>query len=1565
MSDNLDPIELEFLMNSPELIKEFERVMATVKDYDASIEASKKGFADYVADQMKSIKVLDENARLTEKQATALKRHSEALEFLKGKIAETFDPTQLGVYNYQLTQTEEAISKIVDSANKNVQLMNPAEIEAANQKLDEALTLLDKISDSTINTNFASADDLETLSQKINETEDGFQQLGTVIDFVQAKMSGMDSSSEEFRQLQADIDTANELLGRTPQLYDATGNSINQMTDALKYFQEQLSDETDPEHVKILNQNIETLEKGIQQLKNTGKSGFDEFGDKLDEQAQKSVTLQTELQNLVNEMAKLRLANKENSEEYEELKTKAIETRTAIAEVNTEVSEGAKNEGNLQGLINVTKEIAAGYGLVTAAVGFFNDNEEESQIIIQKVTAVTAFLQSLQEIQVALNTEDAATTLFLTNVKNIYAAATLRLAAAFGITQLAAQALMATLTLGLSLVIFALIIAFDSLAEKQKEQQELNRKTAESLAEPLMAYRKLREEWNQLGNDLEAKEKFIRDNASEFNKLGVEVKNVTDAENVMVKNTAAVETAMMQRAKAAAAMQLATEQYKKALEAQMEAESDQDTLKNGSFWERGAVGMKVNSRFTVIGDQIDEANKKADEFFKKSLQYEKEAGKTLNKAGLKESTSNSSKFEYSKEIQAEEKKLEIAKARYGKADEMERALYEKKIAYAKKDKEEFQKVTQEKAVFEARILKNSDDEAKKLSDKQQREAEAAAKRAQRLAEQFAESRLKLLEKIAAAEENLKNKESEGDGIAAIKKKYDAIRAEANKLKISSPDMMRIDIAEKKETSNFQYEDQTKNMVKNLNNQKDIFLAFEALKTRIGGEELTKQYQNQLDGFKTFSEKIQSEIDKILSAPGGDLSFVENERLKKLQAMKNEEDKRSQEVDNNKFLKAYDEAVTYQEKLKVIDREYLETKTQLEKISDSELSKQKIALLDKQTRAKKDALTKENRDSLTLWNKLSTDLVGITKRELKIRIDAIKEYYELSKENLTQEQQAFIKNELAKAQALVGNSNLRIYEQSLLQKKKEILEKIADRQGKNNDLVAAEQNQLDEINQQIANLPIQRLQKMSEHFAQAGQILNALGDALQDADSEMAQLIQTAAELANDTANVIGAFTKGIVNGIVALVAAAIKWIGKLFSMGKRARESEQQAAEEMKKRQDEILQAQLEYNAMLRQRMIDETSINDLYKSRVDNIKEEIAARAKAMQQNLKDQQMLFNKLLNMTTVVGQTTEKYGGFLGMGKKTRINEITQSISSLLGLNGNSPFKSIFDNMPKWMQQTFGGANGAFANFINPDTVMITDEMFDKLEAINAQHPLSGDAKTAYEQLKKLRDEYGSFEAANKQLEIQLKNAITGTTAQTLADSIREGLKSGKKSFADFANDIEGFLRDAILAGISAKMIEPKIQELQDALAEMMGDGILSAEERAQFQAMYMAIVNSSQDYMDIINQAGVNVSGSSASVNSLQGAIKGMSQESADIISGQFGGMRIAQLETNQILKAGAAQQLQQNSQMIALQMDIEQNTRRTAENTQKIQEVNTDGFTKVVDGQDKYYKALQAAGIIK
>nr|DAH90018.1 MAG TPA: tail length tape measure protein [Caudoviricetes sp.] len=106
----------------------------------------------------------------------------------------------------------------------------------------------------------------------------------------------------------------------------------------------------------------------------------------------------------------------------------------------------------------------------------------------------------------------------------------------------------------------------------------------DNYAENIVTLRRLSTEWTKLGNNMKEKQQFIKDNKTEFDKLDVSIRNVDDAENLLVKNTTAFENAMFARAKAAAAASLAQKEMQKALEERVEAEKREKA--GPSWWDR-------------------------------------------------------------------------------------------------------------------------------------------------------------------------------------------------------------------------------------------------------------------------------------------------------------------------------------------------------------------------------------------------------------------------------------------------------------------------------------------------------------------------------------------------------------------------------------------------------------------------------------------------------------------------------------------------------------------------------------------------------------------------------------------------------------------------------------------------------------------------------------------------------------------------------------------------------------------------------------------------------------------
>lgn len=123
-----------------------------------------------------------------------------------------------------------------------------------------------------------------------------------------------------------------------------------------------------------------------------------------------------------------------------------------------------------------------------------------------------------------------------------------------------------------------------SVAKAQEKVNESFRNSSSDVAEQVTIVRSLSERWKELGDNMADKKQFITENKKEFGKLGVEVGNVNDAENLLVDNTDVFIGAMILRAEAAAAFKLATEQTEKALKKQNEIEERRK--KGPTFWDR-------------------------------------------------------------------------------------------------------------------------------------------------------------------------------------------------------------------------------------------------------------------------------------------------------------------------------------------------------------------------------------------------------------------------------------------------------------------------------------------------------------------------------------------------------------------------------------------------------------------------------------------------------------------------------------------------------------------------------------------------------------------------------------------------------------------------------------------------------------------------------------------------------------------------------------------------------------------------------------------------------------------
>lgn len=190
---------------------------------------------------------------------------------------------------------------------------------------------------------------------------------------------------------------------------------------------------------------------------------------------------------------------------------------------------------------------------------------------------------------------------------------------------------------GISALI-ALVSHFVSKAnESKKATEEWYDAIAENAYKPIASIMELSDKWNALGNDLEAKKQFIENNKKAFEDLGVSVRDVVDAENVLVANKTAFINAQIEKAKATIYLQQAQEKVKELIKKEQEYNEMSDTesmwVQTSTFgtgyWVETANNEKKKAKTALDGLRAEISRG-----FQNAANAERNGWNILKKAGI-------------------------------------------------------------------------------------------------------------------------------------------------------------------------------------------------------------------------------------------------------------------------------------------------------------------------------------------------------------------------------------------------------------------------------------------------------------------------------------------------------------------------------------------------------------------------------------------------------------------------------------------------------------------------------------------------------------------------------------------------------------------------------------------------------------------------------------------------------------------------------------------------------------------------------------------------------------------
>ena len=533
-------------------------------------------------------------------------------------------------------------------------------------------------------------------SQSFTQIREALAQIGSACEVHETALAGLEDEYEKLKKAMNDA-----LMSGNDSEYNALkerASAIKGEITTRKSLLNELREQSD-----ALENEASKLEESARQAEAT---------------ANKHVTLRQRIRELKEEMATL-IADgvSEQSEAYKELENELGRLVDIQGDVTQQGSVLANDEAQFQGIIEGLSGVSGAFAAAQGAVALFAGENEDLQKIMLKVQSLMSITMGLQQAAQAVNKDSAFQLVTINGLKQYWnnllavgrgeqvastaatvadtAATTANTAATTAntaantanttsqTTNTAAQGANAVATgvqtvaatagtaanIGLAgafrmvgaaiksipvfgwiaagiTAIIAVVASFVSKAnEAKKAAEEMYKSIAENAYKPIANLEELSTKWSALGDNMEAKKKFIEDNKKAFDDLGVSINGVTDAENLLIANKQAFVDAQIAKAKAMILVTQNQEKVKTLMKKEQayqdKYQSQSDTVRvwqgTGSSLTGYSTGQFVNvpnSAKLKAKKEIEDLRKEISKGYEDAAKEEANGANKLKQAGI-------------------------------------------------------------------------------------------------------------------------------------------------------------------------------------------------------------------------------------------------------------------------------------------------------------------------------------------------------------------------------------------------------------------------------------------------------------------------------------------------------------------------------------------------------------------------------------------------------------------------------------------------------------------------------------------------------------------------------------------------------------------------------------------------------------------------------------------------------------------------------------------------------------------------------------------------------------------
>lgn len=1325
-----------------------------------------------------------------------------------------------------------------------------------------------------------------SVKQELDAEKQGLVDLMNELNNLQRTTSGAASSLDQIRvtlgQIGAACEEHEQAIAKLSAEYDRVSHAAS---DAFMSGRDDdyraLQDRADAikGEVTVRKQLLNELRNQSNALEDEAQK-IEKAAQEAENAAQSHVSFRTRLREVREELMQLELAGDTSSERYKQLQAQMGELSEAMDAVTTQQNMLKRGERMWDGLLSGLSGVSGAFSAAQGAVALFSGENENLQKIMLKVQSLMAVTIGLKEVQLALDKDEAFQLVTINGLKEWWnkllavgrgeqvastaatvadttatiadtaataantaaqqantaaqtgntvaqgantvatgaqtaaavagTAANIGLAGAFRMVGAAIKSIpvFGWIAAALSALVGVIVHFVSKANEGKKAAQEFYKSLAENAYKPIATIEDLSLKWNALGDDLDAKKKFIEENKTAFDELGVSINGVTDAENLLINNKQAFSNAQIEKAKALVYLQQAQEKVKTLLEQEQAYNAMPDNVTKTRSVKHGAgMGAYYTYEDYIVPNeakaeakaQIDALRAEITKGFENAATAESNGFNMLKQAGI-DATKTYADGTLGAIEQAIQVKQEALKNLTSNAE------YKTAMQEIEKLQKQADAITGRKTTTTSNKSTNTQDpfieKLNKYRSEYQRFQKWVNSGDEVLVRSANQEFSKLLAEGATYIDYLKNQR---DQILQIDV--------ANRTKAQNKQLRQLNDAIAEETRTTVLEAFNEELNAQLTNARtvlDMLNIIEQKRKELSGDgtELDNAKADALnEAEENAQDQLRQETESLLEEYA---SYVEQKRRLEQQfnddvalMMREREkattDAQRAEIDNaiqnrtNQYNKDvrniggvdYDamlaEYGTFEERKQAIIDEYDEKRRAAQEAGNTDM----IAAIDK---AQAQALSKFALDELQAhpdWELMFGDLDEISTKKLQELIDKINNLdgaylgIEFDPKDLET-----LKNKIKEMQNEIRERNPF---KSLISSIKEY-GKAADDESKK--------------------------KALTNMFESASGAIDLVGGAFDAVTSGLEKMGVTMDEQTQAIIGDIG----GILDG-AGQVASGIA-TGNPLS----------------------IIQGSV---GLL-------SSAFDLFNS-----------RDRKAEKSIKRHQEAIDKL----------------------KASYEQLEWAVDKALGAEVYNNQMALIHNMEQQQAHLRG---------------MINDEYSKK-------HTDNGKIQDYQNQIaeldRQIQDLYD--EIANDILQTNAKDF-----ASTLADSLTEAFKAGEDAANAFEQTVNEVLQNAIVNQLKKKFLENQLQNALDSLYTDMGywsgdnfifDG-LTEQEIADFKAKVQAAANNYNQALDVYKDLFKDLEIEDDSEDSLTGAVKGVTEETADIIAGQMNAIRINQMEATQVLR---------------------------------------------------------------